>query len=131
MVVYGARTAYTTGAYEALRWQFNDDTASNYVNFAGSGTYMEDMGGAATASAYGGSQIASGQFIINNANSTSTWKLVTGICNVPTSTTAYSFGWLIGGSGWRSTAAITKIKVYASSGSNLAAGSTFALYGMP
>jgi hypothetical protein len=131
MITYGSRTAYTTGAYESLRWQMNDDTASNYVNFSGSGTYMEDMGGSATASAFGGSQISSGQFVINNANSTSTWKLVTGICNVPTSTTSYAFGYLIGGSGWRSTAAITKIKVFASSGSNITSGSTFAVYGLP
>jgi hypothetical protein len=131
MITYGSRTAYTTGSYESLRWQMNDDTASNYVNFSGSGTYMEDMGGSATASAFGGSQISSGQFVINNANNTSTWKLVTGICNVPTSTTSYAFGYLIGGSGWRSTAAITKIKVFASSGSNITSGSTFAVYGLP
>jgi len=138
VLVANGRTDWTTNEYEALYMQLNSDTATNYSVTALMGT------GAAAASYRQSSQnqmevsrfsnsysgnVAFGTSIINlnNYANTTTYKTaMSRTNNVPYG--YYNVGSTVGL--WRSTAAVSSIKVYPALGSNFVAGSTFTLYGI-
>jgi hypothetical protein len=120
---------------DSLYIQFNSDTASNY-------SYTELKGNGSTASSARASSQTflrpaanidaasqpAGTFTpviisINNYSNTTTYKTALSRNNMAAAEVTAVVGL------WRSTSAITTIKVYAAS-ANLATGSTFTLYGI-
>lgn len=116
-----------------LRVQFNSDSGTNYSLLALSGTGTSATSGRASSGTYGEigevpqTSVGTNTYSITTANvmnyaSTSTYKTVisrTGEANNITRVIANV---------WRSTSAITSIRLFA--GSNLSAGSTFTIYGI-
>jgi len=121
----------TGSQWVGLCIQVNSDTAGNY-----SDTYMYGDGSAAgsirdssatfaNSGALSHSNFHGSVFQFMNYANTTTYK--TWLCRSGIGTE----GWLKASVNlWRSTSAITSIKVYHSGGDNLASGSTAALYGI-
>lgn len=134
MLVISAQSTQAT-TYDNLNIQFNSDTGTNYsrqrLNAFSGGATAENS---ANASAIGvgvitGTSFSSSIFSqsithIQNYSNTTTFKSVVFRSG---SQDAYVQA---GVSTWRSTSAITSIDIKTASGSNLAAGSTFSLYGI-
>ena len=127
ILVDNARTV-TGGGDSELQLQFNSDTGSNY-----STTYLYGNGSSAASSrATNQTSIwisraneTSGVGITNiqNYSNGTTYKTVLSRGN----STSYVFAWA---GLWRNTNPITSIVIQRSSGLNLAAGSTFTIYGV-
>lgn len=113
--------------------QFNSDTGTNYsiTYLAGDGTsassgrttsaaYIRVDSSSAPSTSLNSTHIVN---VMNYANST-TYKSTVMRSNTASGGTAATVGL------WRSTAAITAIKIYGINSSNLASGSTFTLYGI-
>jgi hypothetical protein len=113
-------------------FQFNGDTSSNYseTNLKGNGSVASS--GYATSrvftspSSFGAGTTEPFMFIsnFNNYANTTTYKNVFSRWSNPAQETAATIGL------WRSTAAITSIKIYGLTGQTLAVGSNFTLYGI-
>jgi len=118
------------GGDNGLRMQFNGDTANNYSttyiygdgSSAASGRQTNTSGAQFGRSASANTTISIGQ-VQNYANST-TYKTVLGRGN---NSAALVWGAV---SLWRSTSAITEIKIYNETSATIASGSTFTLYGI-
>jgi hypothetical protein len=121
------------GSTSTLYWQFNSDTGSNYAwhrIYGSSGT--AGATGTASTTQIGGSLLPStatgdsgcGIFSIVDYASTSKYKTLRGL----TGSTANSYIALVSGL-WMSTSALSSIQLNFA-GDPLAAGSTFALYGI-
>ena len=125
LVLYGGFATTTSDLYT----QFNSDTGTNYSN-----TDLRGNGSAAASS--GTSSVAYIRHNQNTVDSPSTWVIqVMSYANTNVFKTALS-AFASAGNGversvglWRSTNAITDIKVYTSSG-NLSSGFTASLYGI-
>lgn len=136
VVVCSARTT-ATGTQNALNMQFNSDTASNYSLVDLYGT----SGSAAASEQYGNIAYADAGRIANSSSSSTRRGLnIIQVMNYSNTTTRKTiltrsaamnetYRVYAAVSTWRSTSAITSIKLYPSSG-NLASGSTFTLYGI-
>jgi hypothetical protein len=118
----------------ALDFKINGDTGSNYslTNISGNGSTVRSdrvSNGTNTANDiayyYGFSSSSPGQSTLNfmNYSNTTTYKTVLARTSVSAKEVEASVHL------WRSTAAITSIEIGAA-GSNIAAGSTFTLYGI-
>jgi hypothetical protein len=138
----GRTTATNGGQWTTVAWRCNNDaTAGNYftqhvhgINGAsgggtGSGVGGFDAGWIANANAPAGS-VASGNCLMLYYRQTTWWKtFVSHSQQLPASgATPLS---IAAGGGWRSTAAVTRVDFFPSSGGQFAAGSIFALYGVP
>ncbi len=114
---------------QGLALTFNSDTATNY-----SATYVYGNGSTAAS----GRDTGNVHIPIARADNLNFWAGVTNIFNY-SNTTTYKTVLSRGNSGtyvvgyvgmWRSTSAITSLKVATLTGSNFASGSTFTLYGI-
>jgi hypothetical protein len=120
------------GGASAVQLQFNSDTASNYsftiINGDGS-TATSFRGSSQTAITTGIATDASGQIstniiqIMNYSNAT-TYKTTLGRFGIAGDRVRAAVGL------WRSTSAITSIKIINNGGTTFVAGSTFTLYGI-
>lgn len=117
-----------TGGGTSIDMQFNSDTGSNYSN-----TRLNGTGSSATSDRTS-SQTATRSGLISTADSMG----IIQIQNYSNSTTyktqinraGQSDGWVTAGVGlWRSTAAITSVKLFPS-GASFTSGTTFTLYGI-
>lgn len=124
--------AQTTTNQDALRAQFNSDTATNYSYtqlYAVSGTASSNRSSTQSGvrltngSPNSGSEFGIGTIHIPNYNNVTTYKSI--LSRNASSYISSAFGGL-----WRSTAAISSIKIYPESGGNILSGSTFTLYGI-
>jgi len=127
---------FTSADGSTPQFQFNTDTGSNY-----STTFLEGSGSTATSSRQssqtdiqfsfnvGGNSTNPQPIIanINNYSNTTTYKTVIGRYNSASGGTYPGVGAIVGL--WRSTSAITAIKIFPGSG-NFNSGSTFTLYGI-
>lgn len=127
-------TAPSNGTVQYMDLQFNSDTATNYslVRLYGTGTGAGSAGGAnGTAAKFG----------IVGASTTKFSLLISNIFSYAGSTfktTITDSASNISGSGqnnrivntWRSTSAITSVKIFYAGGANLVAGTTATLYGI-
>ena len=122
----------TTAANSSIFVQFNSDTGSNY-----SATYVYGSGSAAGS---GNISSANAGSIAFSSDNTTPYTIKTSIQNYSNSTTNKTYlsrssaasstsGDLTYVGLWRSTAAITAIKLYPNTGS-FTSGSTFTLYGI-
>ena len=134
---FSARSATGTGQVSGLEITFNNDVAGNYA-----GRYIAGDGASATSGSYSATNPGSATYVNGNASTASTFASCeiyipnyAGSTNKPysasmnqeaNSTTAYlrTYAEL-----WTNTAAITEIKLNLSA-QNLAAGSSFYLYGI-
>ncbi len=114
---------------QGLALTFNSDTGTNY-----SATYLYGNGSTATS----GRDTGNVHIPIARADDSNFWAGVTNISNY-SNTTTYKTVLSRGNSGtyviayvgmWRSTSAVTSLKVANLTGSNFASGSTFSLYGI-
>lgn len=132
VVVAGSVTVSNDGY--ALDFKINGDTGSNYslTNISGNGSTVRSdrvSNGTNTANDldyyYGFSSSSPGSVILNfmNYSNSTTYKTVLARSGTAAKQTEASVHL------WRSTAAITSIEIGAA-GSNIAAGSTFSLYGI-
>jgi len=138
VLVANGRTDWTTNIYEALYCQLNSDTGTNY-------SVTALMGDGSAASSYRqssqnqmeitrfnnsfSSNTAFGTSIIhfqNYANTTTNKTALGRTNNTPNG--YYNVGATVGL--WRSTSAISTIKLYPALGTNFVTGSTFNLYGI-
>ena len=137
-IVSNGRTDWTTNEYEALYMQLNSDTATNYSVTALMGTgsaaasYRQSTQNQMEISRFSNSfssNTAFGTSIIDlqDYSNTTTYKTaISRTNNVPYG--YYNVGSTVGL--WRSTAAVSTIKLYPALGSNFVTGSTFKLYGI-
>ena len=134
LIFSGAVTAAVGWSNAGIR--FNGDIGSNYYHQLTSTLYSSSTaGGWAGASTGGGGSNASysgNDMVIYDYTSTNRRKLMVGLGVVDTSTTSTPSA----GAGfyynlWSGNAAITSITLIDFNGSNLASGSTVALYGIP
>ena len=121
--------AGTTSTLAPVKMQFNSDTATNYSRTALFGTgssagsvrnFNDDHIGTGTFSTSQGIN----KINVMNYSNTTTYK--TTISRLDLSTTELS---AIAGM-WRSTSAISSLRIYTDGGANYAVGSTFTLYGI-
>ena len=116
-------------AQENTSLQFNSDTGTNYssTTLYGNGTTATSQRFSSTSSIYGpildASNEANALFHIENYSNTTTYKTVLIRGNSSSFRTTATVGL------WRSTSAITTIKVAPLSG-NISSGSTISLYGI-
>ena len=124
-------SAQTTTNQDALRAQFNSDTATNYSMtqiYASTAAASNRQTSVTGARMLNGAPNSGSEFciainhIMNYSNST-TYKSI-----ISRTTSSYISSAFV--SLWRSTAAITSIVLYPESGGNIFAGSTFTLYGI-
>ena len=124
-----------------LVFRFNGDTAANYDR-----QYIYSEGTAVTggetigATSLATMAIAAANSPANNAGGSqviiydyarTNWnKVLSAICAVDRTNAANGQAFMLNSGSWRSTAAITSITTFLSSGSNIKAETTFALYGM-
>ena len=119
-----------SGGNDNILYQFNGDTGSNY-----SGTSLIGNGSAASsdrasntvsyvAGRVGSAVNSTSIFQVQNYSNTTTNKTSISRANV-SDTAVFAFVGL-----WRSTAAITSIRLYTASSVNFNVGSTFSLYGI-
>jgi hypothetical protein len=126
-----ANAKANTGGVIGFLYEYNNDTANNY-----SFTYLNGNGSSASSGrvtsgipALGdlaGSSSSPGAYIvhINNYSNSTTYKTTLSRGNDAAAVTQALVGL------WRSTSAITQIKLYPNSGIQFASGSTFTLYGI-
>jgi hypothetical protein len=113
-------------------FQFNGDTGSNYseTTVRGNGTVAASGFGSnrvfTSPSSFGAGTTEPFMFTasFNNYANTTTYKNVLSRWSNPAQETAATIGL------WRSTSAITSIKIYGLTGETLAVGSNFTLYGI-
>lgn len=129
-------SVFTSSDGESPQFQFNSDTATNY-----STTFVEGNGSSAASYRFSSRGNLETSYNIGG-NSTSPSPIITHINNYSNSTTHKTVltRWNSASGGtypgvnatvglWRSTAAITSIKIYPGAG-NFNSGSTFTLYGI-
>ena len=138
VLIVNGRSDYTSGQYEALYMQVNSDTSTNY-----SATFIMGGEGNATSSRqtsqnqmeitrFGNSYLGATAFGVSiiqlqNYSNTTTYKTCLG------RTVNQPYGYNYTGETiclWRSTAAISTIKVYPALGSNFVANTQVSLYGI-
>ena len=141
--IRGIMKNVTTGAadYDAIRIQYNGDTATNYAwhylkgegvgsGGAGAGSSVAFMDGGSIMRSGTGQTSAFSASIIDILDYANTSKYKTQRWLEGTEFNAL-YPWLALGSGlWQSTSAITSIKIYINTGVNFAQYSSFALYGI-
>lgn len=119
-----------SGGNDNILYQFNGDTGSNY-----SGTSLYGTGSAAASDrasnsvSYIAGRVSSAAnstsiFQVQNYSNTTTNKTALSRANAPDALVMAFVGL------WRSTAAITSIRLYTASSVNFNVGSTFTLYGI-
>lgn len=123
----------TVSTSQQIALEFNSDTGSNYSMTAlyGDGTSAASARATSTTSMYGGlgwfgtspTTSTTIAHIMNYANTT-TFKTVVGRGNLSSSYVHAGVGL------WRSTSAITQIKITVNGGYNWNSGCTFSLYGI-
>ena len=132
VLICQGKSANTGSSTNALRVRFNDDSGSNYSStlLIGNGstassvrtsseTYMDVLDLAQTSAS-----IAVNRFQIMSYANTNVFKTALGFTAAP------SVRVLLGVGLWRSTSAITSLKVYRDGTINLESGFTAALYGI-
>lgn len=125
MVVHGTSSGDT-----GLPYQLNDDTGSNYTNqqiYAnGSGSWYERVNSADRAQSMGRIHTTTGTTIIHfmNYSNTNTYKHMMSYGGAAGNIV------IVGNVTWKSTAAITKIKMMLEGAATYSSGTTFTLYGI-
>jgi hypothetical protein len=130
LVLIASVSAVSVGT-DSIDIQFNSDTATNY-----SVTYINGNGTSATSVRFSNDTKIIGGIISSTEVSTAIWHIIN-YANTTTYKSALARGGLGSSYGvrqavglWRSTAAISTIKLYNDSAQNFAAGSIFTLYGI-
>ena len=136
-------TSLQVSAPASLRLQFNGDTGSNYsatiiyadgVSTKGSGRYTNSTSVASDALSGVGytSYSVFSPFIFNIMSYSNTTTYKSALTSLRTTSGGYLNGadLTVAAAIWRSTSAISSITIFASNSANLAANSTFNLYGI-
>jgi hypothetical protein len=133
ILVFTGLTTHTSGVSSELRFQYNSDTGSNYSMTRLIGTFGESIG----ARDNNQTNLALGT-IANNNGSNNNGNLVAHIFDYANTTTykttlgrgASANDWVsLGAATWRSTSAITSIKIFFNT-YNILSGSMATLYGI-
>lgn len=138
LILWQGACSNVSGAL-TLQCQFNADTTTNYDwiqnTFGGTGIAASADSGTGGAlidcGAVGGTTstgTTGGRIEIHNYAATTLQKTLLALSTVKNANTAGNIFWKASGGHWRSTAAITSVKVFPSAG-NLITGTTMTLYG--